>query len=276
MLPRRALPLLALAAVLVAPVAARADTLVTPAPGAKNLAAAGGYLVWAAPDGARWRLTVRTPDGRVTTPPIAAFATPPRASIGSDRFGIQGRRLLAVYARDGDIFQIDLRRGGSEERVPQVSSRAYRESAPSMANGHYVFVRRGGKRPGLYHLSLRRTGPQRVAKATPRETATNGSRFAYAAGGNVVVRRISSSRGSFFFEAPTVRSLIMTRYRAAWLTGDRPFSTTRFAGSGGPYDPTVEEGTRALPGVDSLAYRGGSVGYYLDAEGVKSVQGALF
>ena len=49
--PRRAL----LAAALLATTAgtAGADTLVTPAPGARNLTANGGYLVWAAPAPAR-------------------------------------------------------------------------------------------------------------------------------------------------------------------------------------------------------------------------------
>ena len=63
----RILALLVLAAALPAATAgaAGADTLIAAAPGARNLTANGGYLVWAAPDGARWRLTVRAPDGTV-------------------------------------------------------------------------------------------------------------------------------------------------------------------------------------------------------------------
>ena len=46
-----AVPLLAAALLATTAGAAGADTLVTPAPGARNLTANGGYLVWAAPSG---------------------------------------------------------------------------------------------------------------------------------------------------------------------------------------------------------------------------------
>src|SRR4051794_32984032 len=97
--------LLATAAVAAAPApAASADTLLTPAPGARNLTGGGGYLAWAAPSaGGRWRLTIRTPGGEVSQPAIADFATPPRVGIGSTSFGIVGRRTVALYERAGDI-----------------------------------------------------------------------------------------------------------------------------------------------------------------------------
>ena len=72
--------LLATALLAAGATAASADSLVAPAPGARNLTANGGYIVSAAPAaGGRWRLTVRAPDGTITTPAIADFGAPPRA-----------------------------------------------------------------------------------------------------------------------------------------------------------------------------------------------------
>src|SRR5688500_13127870 len=80
--------------------AASADTLVQAAPGARNLAAGGGWLPWASPaTNGRWRLTLRAPDGTVSTPAIADFGAAPDPSIGSDAFGIGNRRLLVLYSR---------------------------------------------------------------------------------------------------------------------------------------------------------------------------------
>jgi hypothetical protein len=73
MRPRTSLLTAALATGLLAATAATAsaDSLVAAAPGARNLTANGGYLVWAQPAAAgRWRLAVRAPDGTVTTPSL--------------------------------------------------------------------------------------------------------------------------------------------------------------------------------------------------------------
>jgi hypothetical protein len=95
-----AVPVLAATLLAATAATASADTLVTAAPGALNLTANGGYQAWAAPAaGGRWRLSVRAPDGSVTTPAIADFGAPPRAQIGSTQFAASGRRLLAVYSR---------------------------------------------------------------------------------------------------------------------------------------------------------------------------------
>jgi hypothetical protein len=156
MRPRTILLTLALATGLLAATAAAAsaDSLVATAPGARNLTANGGYLVWAQPsEGARWRLAVRAPDGTVTTPAIAAFGAPPAAQIGSTGFAIANRRLLAVYSRcqgasalvGCDVYAYDLR-AGTEERIAALSSRTYSETAPSIELGRMAFVRRGGRR----------------------------------------------------------------------------------------------------------------------------------
>ena len=277
--------------------AAGADTLVTAAPGARNLTANGGYQAWAAPAaGGRWRLTVRAPDGSVTTPPVADFGAPPRPQIGSTQFAASGRRLLAVYSRcqgasataGCDVYAYDLA-AGTEQKVPQLASKSYSETAPSIELGRLAFVRRGGgPRPGLYaHTLGSGTSPRRLTTRLARETANNGSRVAFtynsSNGGGVAVRRLSG-QGEVLVPVsrqPVVpRSPLLTRYNAAWLLQDgRVQATDRFAGSGGPFELRVRNANRALPPTtNSIALRSDrtSAPYYLDAEGVKTAAPALF
>ena len=276
---------------------ASADTLVAAAPGARNVTANGGYVVWAAPSaGGRWRLTVRAPGGAVTTPAIADFGAPPRAQIGSTGFAVANRRLLAVYSRcqgasalaGCDVYAYDLR-AGTEERIAALSSRTYSETAPSIELGRIAFVRRGGgPRPGLYAYALgSKTAPRRLSTILARETATNGSRVAYtynsSRGGGLAVRQLSG-HGQVLVPAsrqPAVpRSPLLTRYNAAWLLQDGHVQATdRFAGSGGPFELRVRDANRALPATtNSLALKNdrASAPYYLDAEGVKVAAPALF
>ncbi len=257
---------------------AHADTLEAPAPGAVNLAAGGGYHAWFAPgEDIGWQLVVRAPDGTVTRPAIDAMTGPSQLSIGSDRFAAGGRRLLAVYARAGDVYAYDLR-SGKEERLG-ISSRQYRESAPAIQYGRIAFVRRGGKRPGIYLLS-RPGDTRRISTAQPRDLAFNGTRVAYDRGRTVVVQRVSGRGSRLVFRTRTApRSPVLTRYRVAWLeSGGRVLQTPRFAGSGGPYDvDTANRATRALPAsTQSLAFRGGELGWYLDGEGLKRIEPRLF
>jgi hypothetical protein len=289
--------LLALAVLAVSAPAASADDLVTAAPGARNLTANGGYLVWAQPAPAgRWRLTVRAPNGTVSTPAIADFGAPPAAQIGSTGFAIAGRRLLAVYSRcqgasataGCDVYAYDLR-AGTEERIAALASRTYSETAPSLELGRFAFVRRGGgPRPGLYvHTLGSGSSPRRLTTRLARETATNGSRVAFtynsSRGGGVAVRRLSGE-GEVLVPVsrqPTVPvSPLLTRYNAAWLLpAGRVQATDRFAGSGGPFELRVRNANRALPPTtNSIALRNDrtSAPYYLDAEGVKAAAPALF
>jgi hypothetical protein len=299
MRPRTSLLTLALATGLLAATAATAsaDSLVAAAPGARNVAANGGYLVWAQPAaGGRWRLAVRAPDGTVTTPPIADFGAPPAAQIGSTGYAIAGRRLLAVYSRcqgasalaGCDVYAYDLR-AGTEARIAALSSRTYSETAPSIELGRIAFVRRGGgPRPGLYYYTLSsNTAPKRLSTTLARETATNGTRVAYTynsgRGGGLAVRRLSGADGVLVPVArqPAVpRSPLLTRYNAAWLLADGHVQATkRFAGSGGPFQLQVVEANRPLPaGTNSLALNHDrtTAPYYLDADGVKVAAPPLF
>jgi hypothetical protein len=276
--------------------AAHADTLETPAPGARNLTAGGGWQAWAAPaGGGSWRLTLRAPDGTVSSPDIPAFGAAPDPGIGSDRFGFP-RRLLVAYARcDGasatrgcDVYAFDLH-AGTERRVDALASRTYSETAPSVGYGRWAFVRRGaGPRPGVYAWSGR-GAPRRLSAVLGRETATNASRVAYtynsARGGGVAVRRLSG-RGSVWTPAAGLatvpRSVVLDRYHAGWLVpggdGARAYVTTRFAGSDGPYAPRVVAGNRVLPaGTDAVAGSSAQlIGRYLDADGIKAITPKLW
>jgi hypothetical protein len=277
--------------------AAGADTLVTAAPGARNLTANGGYQAWAAPAaGGRWRLTVRAPDGSVTTPPVADFGAPPRPQIGSTQFAASGRRLLAVYSRcqgasataGCDVYAYDLA-AGTERKIPQLASKSYSETAPSIELGRLAFVRRGGgPRPGVYYWALGSShAPKRLTSTLARETATNSTRVAYtynsSRGGGLAVRLLSG-HGSVLVPVsrqPVVpRSPLLTRYNAAWLLADGHVQATRrFAGSGGPFTLSVVDANRALPATtDSLGLKSDrtSAPFYLDAEGVKLADPALF
>lgn len=275
----RRLLLTALAVLAALPAAAAADTPVAAAPGAVNVAAGGGYVVWAQPgEDTGWQLVVRTPGGAVARPPIGDFAGPPQVSIGSDRYAIDGRRLLAVYGRDdGDLYAYDLR-AGTERRVRGLNSRTYRESAPSIEHGNWAFVRSGGRRSGLYAASAHR-GPHRIATERPARTQNNGSRVAYATSRAVVVRRLSGDSGTLRFatgERP--RSVVLTRYRVGWLlSGGRVFQTTRIGGSGGPFQPTVQAAARPLPpSAQSLALERDRISLFSDAAGVSRIDPPLF
>jgi hypothetical protein len=289
--------LLTLGLVAVSAPAAAADTLVTAAPGAQHLTANGGYQVWAQPAaGGRWRLAVRAPDGTVTTPAIADFGAPPTPQIGSTAYAVAGRRLLAVYSRcqgtsalsGCDVYAYDLR-AGTEQRIGQLSSRTYSETAPSLELGHFSFVRRGnGPRKGVYTWALGSPkAPRRLSTILARETTTNGSRLAYtynsSRGGGLAVRALSG-QGKVLVPVsrqPVVpRSPLLTRYNAAWLLADGHVQATqRFAGSGGPFDLVTIDANRPLPPTtNSLGLQRDrtSAPFYLDAEGVKHAEPALF
>jgi hypothetical protein len=123
-------------------------------------------------------------------------------------------------------------------------------------------------------------GTRRISAATPRELSFNGTRVAYDHGREVVVRRISGRGPALVFRTrSTPRSPALTRYRVAWLeAGGRVLQTPRFAGSGGPYDvDTADEASRALPAsTQSITFRGGDLGWYLDAGGLKTIDPRLF
>jgi len=262
---------------------ASADTLLAPAPNAKNVAYGGGYAVWAAPDGDEFRLVVRAPNGTVSTPDLPAFDTAPDPSVGSTGFGAPGRQLLMLYARedaigDSDIYAYDLRNGGAERKIAGLSTDAYDETAPSMTFGRFAVVRSGGRANGVVTGTLGRAGVRRVSTAIATETAHNGSRVAYATKRGIFIERASGRGRALRIGAPSARSLVLTRYQAAWLVpGGRLQMTRRFAGSGGPFDLVVRDAPRQPAGITGVAV-GASFNdaVFSDAEGVKRADPRLF
>jgi len=287
MRPACPVSLLALVCAVASASPASADTLETPAPGARNLAAAGGWQTWAAPTGAgRWRLLLRAPDGTVSVPSIDDFGAAPDPAIGSDRRAFAGRRLLVVYARCAgdsalrgcDVFTLQLNGAAGEQRVDRLASRTYSETAPALALGRFSFVRRGGgARRGVHTWSAGSSeAPRRLSAVLARETATNGGRVAYAyrssRGGGLVVRRPAVPRGVV---QPASRqevvpsSITLDRYRATWLLGSRALQTARLAGSGGPYPLRILTADRALPpGTISILANGNRAVRALTPRGV--------
>lgn len=273
--------------VLAAAPAAHADALVAFAPGARNVAQAAGYTVWAVPNGARWRLVVRRPDGVVTRPDVPSFGAAPDPSVAATRlpnapvlvpYVVYSRCAGASTTSGCDVFRLDLP-AGPERRVPAAATARYSETAPGVAGERLTFVRRGAvpaARKGVFAVRTdRATPPQRVSATLAGETATNRTRVAYTGRRTVVVRRISEpTEGTFVFggeDGP--RSLVLTRYRAGWLLdGGRVRQTDRFAGSGGPYvDIGVQNGRRTLPDdTNSIALFGDRIGLYVDAEGLRT------
>jgi hypothetical protein len=278
---RRTTTMLAAALTLGAAPTASADTLVAPEPGARNLASGGGWLAWAArAEGGGWQLRLRSPDGTVSTPDIPRFSAAPDPSIGTEAVSGSGpdRRLLVVYSRNGDIVSFSPA-DGREAKVAGASSRSYRETAPSIVLGRLTFVRRGGRRNGLHHLSGGRR-VRRISSATPAETVQNGSRVAYTSGRNVIVRRISGRGPAATLRSPSRPfSLVLTRYQLSWAIGTGTvYRTPRFGGSGDVALPTsARASSRRLPATtNSIALSGTDVRWFLDAEGVKRVEPALF
>jgi hypothetical protein len=261
---------------------ASADTLLTPAPDARNVAYGGGYAAWAAPFGDGFRLVVRAPDGTVATPDVPAFDEAPDPSIGSTGFAIANRRLLLLYARDdatgdSDIHAYDLRAGGSEQSVPGLSSQRYHETAASMQLGRYAVVRTGARLSGVVTGSLGRPGVRRISRSIATEVASNGSRVGYVSSRGIFIERASGEGRALSIRRPGSRSLTMTRYQAAWIgPGGTLQLTQRFAGSGGPFELVVRDAPRQPAGITGVA-AGASFNdlLFTDAEGVKKADPSL-
>lgn len=266
----KTLPLIAAAAALALPAAASADTLVTSAPGAQNLASGGGYLAWSAPasDGG-FQLAVRAPDGTVSVPDVAKSQTALDPAIGSGGRSLD-RHLVVVYSRDGDIYQYDLVTG-VEGKVGGASSPSYKETSPSITYGTVSFVRTGGKNNGIFVRSTK--GTRKISSYRPSELAFNGTRVAYPHGEKVIVRRVSGEgRPSTIRAKGGAFSLILTRYSVTFLTeGGHAFQSPRFGGSSRvDRVDTAREANEQLPAsTNSIANGRSFVSYYADDEGVK-------
>ena len=282
--------LVATAALLAAaPSAGASDPLVTPAPGARNLAAGAGWRAWAAPmPGARWQLVTRAPDGTVQAANVKDFGAAPDPSIGSTSYFAAEKRIVAVYSRcrgasstqGCDVFEYDLA-AGTERKVTRISTAAGSETAPSIAVGSYAFARRGGPRPGTYTVSRRRV--YRVDSRVARETAVTASRVAFRVDGDmpgsakIVMSAFDGRRARTLVSGP-VFSVILTRYRVGWLqrAGHRTlaFMTDRINPRG---QVTIRQGSHDLPATTQSAVADTSrIAEYLGSTGIKRAEPPLF
>lgn len=270
----RTIPLLATAAALGLPSAASADTLVTAAQGAQNLASGGGYLAWSAPaaDGNGFQLTLRAPDGTVSTPDIPRSQAALDPAIGSGAISATNRPLLVLYARDGDIYSYDVR-AGTESKVTGASSAAYTEASPGISYGRVTFVRTGGSSNGIFVRDKART--RKISSARPSQLVFNGSRVAYPDGRKVIIRNVSGrGRPSTVRTDSRPRGLEMTRYTLTFLGSEgRVLQTPRFGGSSGVQRVSTanEANERLSTSIDSIAHSGTFLRWYLDDEGLKRI-----
>jgi hypothetical protein len=276
--------------------AAQADTLLSAAPGARNLAAGGGYAAWAAPTGdGHWRLMVRDRAGAVTAAPVATFGTAPDPSIGSDAF--IGSRMVVVYSRCSgtsavrgcDVHRLDLA-SGKESKVSGAATRSYSETAPSIANGRLGFVRRGGARNGVYVLvssySDRAPHLNRIDGHIARETSTSHSRIAFlyrnAKGQDdiTIAQQDGHNRRLMTRAKPGVLfNVVATRYKVGWLEHATGSVVAKMTDRVNPSDekPTIRTGKRPLPASTQSAVADSShIVAYLDAEGYKRLDPAIF
>jgi hypothetical protein len=184
---------------------------------------------------------------------------------------IEGRRLVAVYSRDGDLFQLDLK-AGTETKLGRASTSADEEQ-PSIVYGRIAFTRRGS-RGGTFLLDKGKV--RRISRARPSLLAFNGSRIAYPTSKGVRLHRVSGrGRDSFARQGREGGvALNLTRYSVTFMRrGGEVFQTTRFGGSSNTdVIRGVRRGKRTLPAsTSSFVNQGGFLRYYLDDEGVHRI-----
>ena len=249
---------------------ASANTVVADAPGARALAGAGGWLAWSdpTPDG-RWQLTLRSPTGTLSRP-VAASGAPIVAALGTNAQYGASRRLVVVYTRAGDVYELDAE-AGTEKKLSRLAP--HHDARLAAVNlGQYVVVRK----TGMYAVS-RSGNSRRLTRTVPSQIAMAQSRAASIEHGKVVIRRLSG-RGRPMVAGKNLSSASspwLTRYRAGWATsstkaGTQLYATRRFAGSGGPFTLTVvrDAFTSRSPLFGIVTDRG-EPGFYLDDQGVK-------
>jgi hypothetical protein len=143
------------AALLLAPAAARADINVADVAGPTKVNAYGGRAVWSAFDASTQenRLMTRVGDGPVEAVPIAPTPHPFEADLGPAPDG----HIVAVYPRcepGCDIFEFDFA-SGRESKVPGASSARFDEFPATIFKSRIAFARRPSSRPGQIVLDLR-------------------------------------------------------------------------------------------------------------------------
>jgi hypothetical protein len=194
------------AAVLALPQGAAATTI-SPDRTAANVNAYGGLVVWTrttedAEGLATYRLVARTPDGLVRDLALRGFAHQVDADLGPAPDG----GIVAVYDRCRvgacDVWEYSFV-SGRERRVASISTRRRAESAASVWEGRYSFLRyaitigfhAGFRGAGVYGGPPPRRGARQLADQTDRQEGavaySTGSRRAPSA-----VSRVNVLRGA--------------------------------------------------------------------------------
>jgi hypothetical protein len=266
----------------VAPVA-HADTLVAPATGISHLTAAGDTTAWAAPQAGRYRLVI---DGKAAA--IPSFAPAPDADLGSN--GFTGQHVVAVYSRCGDgdcdVYLYDPQTG-RERTVPGAASKAYSETAPSIANGSIAFVRRGGRHNGVYVVRIGSGRLNRIDGHLARETAVSQSRVAFLyrnskGSDDITISQLDGAKRRLLRRAGhgVLFSLQITRYKVGWLEHADTAVVARLTRRIDPSDtqPFVATGKRTLPVTTTSAAiaHDRQFDVYADVDGVKRISPPLF
>jgi len=293
---RSAVLALATATLIAAP-SARADTLLAPAPGARHVTAVGDWTAWAAPAaGGRFKLVIGAPDGSVTDAAIRTFGAPPDADFGGDAF-VQQRQVV-VYSRCSgastirgcDIYLYDPQTK-RERKVRGASSKTYSETAPSIASGSVAFVRRGGRRNGVY-VAVGAAGGRaphlnRIDGHPARETAVSVSRVAFLyrnskGSDDLTLSQLDGTRKRLIRRASpgVLSSPQITRYKVGWLERAGGVVNAKLTDRINPSDtkPTIRTGSRPLPeSTTSVAISSDRyIDIYADAEGVKRLSPPIF
>jgi hypothetical protein len=179
-------------------------------PSARNVNAQGGVVIWTRTvqdaDGfADYRLTQRNAEGVVSDLPVRPFDNAVDADLGPGRDG----RLLAVYDRCRfgacDLWQYDFKTR-RERRLSAFSSRRRAESAVSVWEGRYSFLRYaitigfhyGYRLAGVYSGKPLRRAVGRLADGTDIQddaiAYATGTRYAPSTRTSVNVIRLSGRR----------------------------------------------------------------------------------
>jgi hypothetical protein len=142
-LRRALLALAALAAVFAAPTPqAHADDAIAEVLRDTPLAGYGGWAAWSRADtSGRYRLTLRSPEGRVIEPTLPTSSRPWDVSLGPNA----RNDVVAIYqrctSRGCDIRRLDVQTG-REDILQSVSSPSYREATPAIWRSTVAFTRR--------------------------------------------------------------------------------------------------------------------------------------
>ena len=180
------------AAALMAPGAASADSLVAPASGVAVFANGDGHLYWShyAAGGARLASNVQSPP-RDYPPRLGGVKTLDYVSGAVGESGLVYTTCRALRGCDVDRYVF----GGRPIRVAG-SSRRCNEFASSAAQGVTVFARNGkGCRRGLYRGG---SPPIRLSTAVPSATAVQGNRVAFVADRRVGGQLVTELRLQWF------------------------------------------------------------------------------